>query len=146
VTTYSETSDFEHWLPAFVGVFLVGGLYKPTLPLYFEAVGIPLALLGIVRSVADAVGVGAPPVAGVLADRMGLAAVAASVVFPAACTPSTRTRRFSPEAARCSSRRASRRPSRGEGYRGTDEVGVRHVFDSSVASLVRWTLPHSGER
>ncbi|WP_135854800.1 MFS transporter [Halorussus salinus] len=75
--------------PAFVGIFLVGELYKQALPLYFEAVGIPLAVLGVVKSAANAVEIGVSPVAGVLADRtdrMGLAAVAAvaaSVVLAA---------------------------------------------------------------
>lgn len=76
-------------LPAVVGVFLVGELYRQALPLYFEAVGIPLSFLGLVLGIGNAVQIGLSPVTGAVADRVdrlplaGLAAVGMAVLLAA---------------------------------------------------------------
>lgn len=72
-----QNRTLRNLLPAFVGVFLVSELYKQALPLYFEAAGISLAFLGILMAIANAVEIGASPIAGALADQIDRMRIAA---------------------------------------------------------------------
>lgn len=72
-----QNRTLRNLLPAFVGVFLVSELYKQALPLYFEAAGISLAFLGILMAIANAVEIGASPIAGALADQVDRMRIAA---------------------------------------------------------------------
>lgn len=75
--------DLRTLYAVYLLLFVVAELYQQALPLYFRALGIPIAVLGIGKSVAAALEVLASPVSGVAADaydRFALAGAAGLVL------------------------------------------------------------------
>ncbi|PSQ16314.1 hypothetical protein BRD00_11545 [Halobacteriales archaeon QS_8_69_26] len=75
--------DLRTLYAVYLLLFVVAELYRQALPLYFRALGIPIAVLGLGKSVATALEVLASPAFGVAADeydRFAMAAVAGLVL------------------------------------------------------------------
>jgi MFS family permease len=88
--------ELRAYYVVFAAVWFAGEAYAQALPLYFREVGISLAVLGVARSAASVANLVAEVPAGLLADRVDRATIAAVscvglgvllVVFPAARTP-----------------------------------------------------------